>query len=101
MYFLPLIWTVWPALLPPWVRTTRSACSVSTSIILPLPSSPHWAPTRIVLAIYSTKNPEYKFGGKVLSLCVQNLGRGRRGVNKRFKSAGGLGVRLKVGEAPW
>jgi hypothetical protein len=25
--------------------------SVSTSMILPLPSSPHWAPTRIVFAI--------------------------------------------------
>src|SRR6267142_4103926 len=28
-----------------------SADSVSTSMILPLPSSPHWAPTRIVFAI--------------------------------------------------
>src|SRR2546428_29785 len=37
--------TVWPALAPPWYRTTRSARSASTSTILPLPSSPHWAPT--------------------------------------------------------
>src|ERR1700722_2913297 len=28
-----------------------SPYSVSTSMILPLPSSPHWAPTRIVFAI--------------------------------------------------
>jgi hypothetical protein len=28
-----------------------SAFSVSTSMILPFPSSPHWAPTKIVLAI--------------------------------------------------
>src|SRR5437667_381562 len=37
--------TVWPALAPPWYRTTRSARSASTSTIFPLPSSPHWAPT--------------------------------------------------------
>src|SRR3982750_2702038 len=36
---------VWPALLPPWKRTTASACSASRSTTLPLPSSPHWAPT--------------------------------------------------------
>src|ERR1700737_735973 len=42
---------VWPALLPPWLRTITSALVVSTSMILPLPSSPHCAPTRIVFAI--------------------------------------------------
>src|SRR5215203_3694649 len=36
---------VWPALLPPWKRITRSACSASRSTTLPFPSSPHWAPT--------------------------------------------------------
>ena len=36
---------VWPALLPPWKRTTASARSASRSVIFPLPSSPHWAPT--------------------------------------------------------
>src|SRR3954452_16281541 len=36
---------VWPALLPPWKRTTASACSASRSVIFPFPSSPHWAPT--------------------------------------------------------
>src|SRR4051794_23220398 len=36
---------VWPALLPPWKRITASARSASRSTILPLPSSPHWAPT--------------------------------------------------------
>src|SRR5436190_2318456 len=36
---------VWPALLPPWKRTTTSAFSARRSVILPLPSSPHWAPT--------------------------------------------------------
>src|SRR3954453_9159427 len=36
---------VWPALLPPWKRMTRSACSARRSVTFPLPSSPHWAPT--------------------------------------------------------
>src|SRR5919112_403437 len=36
---------VWPALLPPWKRITMSARSASRSTTLPLPSSPHWAPT--------------------------------------------------------
>src|ERR1044072_7064115 len=33
------------ALLPPWKRITRSACSASRSTTFPFPSSPHWAPT--------------------------------------------------------
>src|SRR5471030_706450 len=43
--------SVWPALWPPWKRTTMSACSDSQSTILPFPSSPHWAPTTTTLAI--------------------------------------------------
>src|SRR5512146_506921 len=43
--------SVWPALWPPWKRTTISARSDSQSTILPLPSSPHWAPTTVTLAI--------------------------------------------------
>src|SRR6187397_832085 len=42
---------VWPALWPPWKRTTMSACSDNQSTILPLPSSPHWDPTTTTLAI--------------------------------------------------
>src|ERR1700749_5052769 len=42
---------VWPALWPPWKSTTTSARSVSQSTILPLPSSPHWAPTTVTLAM--------------------------------------------------
>src|SRR3712207_1583949 len=41
----PLRTIVWPALLPPWKRMTASARSASRSTTLPLPSSPHWAPT--------------------------------------------------------
>src|SRR4029077_13225491 len=42
--------SVWPALWPPWKRTTISACSDNQSTILPFPSSPHWAPTTTTLA---------------------------------------------------
>src|SRR6185437_1687097 len=42
---------VWPALLPPWKRTTMSARWHSQSMILPLPSSPHWAPITVTLAM--------------------------------------------------
>src|SRR5271163_2100242 len=42
---------VWPALLPPWKRTTASPRSASRSVILPLPSSPHWAPTTTIPGI--------------------------------------------------
>src|SRR5205085_12517897 len=42
--------SVCPALWPPWKRTTMSASSESQSTILPLPSSPHWAPTTTTFA---------------------------------------------------
>src|SRR5438034_937144 len=45
----PLITSVWPALWPPWNRTTPCAISVSQSTSLPLPSSPHWVPTTTTL----------------------------------------------------
>src|SRR4051812_43918336 len=45
----PLITSVWPALWPPWKRTTPCAISVSQSTSLPLPSSPHWVPTTTTL----------------------------------------------------
>src|SRR5690606_28283592 len=43
--------SVWPALWPPWKRTTTSARSLSQSTILPLPSSPHCEPTTTTFAI--------------------------------------------------
>ena len=45
----PLMTSVWPALWPPWKRTTAWAWSVSQSTTLPLPSSPHWVPTTTTL----------------------------------------------------
>src|SRR5215210_6297027 len=41
----PWAMTVWPAFGPPWYRQTRSDSCASRSTILPLPSSPHCAPT--------------------------------------------------------
>src|SRR3954447_20529083 len=46
--FSPLTTRVWPALLPPWKRTTRSASAASRSTTLPFPSSPHCGPMTIV-----------------------------------------------------
>src|SRR4051812_45261288 len=43
--------SVWPALWPPWKRTTISARSDSQSTILPLPSSPHCEPTTVTFDI--------------------------------------------------
>ena len=42
--------TVWPALTPPWYRTTTSADLLNRSVIFPFPSSPHWAPITTTLA---------------------------------------------------
>ena len=47
-HFSPSRTMVWPALLPPWKRTTMSAFSARRSTTLPLPSSPHWAPTMTI-----------------------------------------------------
>src|SRR5205085_9116687 len=68
--------TVWPALFPPWLRTTISASAVSTSMIFPFPSSPHCAPIRIVLAMTIWA----KF-------CPDALGRGIRDLHHRIRAA--------------
>src|SRR5215216_3337591 len=43
--------TVWPALSPPCARMTTFALPAKRSMILPLPSSPHWPPTTATTAI--------------------------------------------------
>src|SRR3954471_990255 len=48
VFFAPMT-SVWPALCPPWKRTTPCARSVSQSTILPLPSSPHCVPMTTTL----------------------------------------------------
>ena len=58
MVFSPSMTSVWPALCPPWKRATAVARSVSRSTILPLPSSPHWAPmTTTILPISRSPAP--------------------------------------------
>src|ERR1700688_3052999 len=42
------VMTVWPALLPPCERMTMSALAARKSMTLPLPSSPHWPPIRMM-----------------------------------------------------
>ncbi len=47
-YFSDPTTIVWPALLPPLNLTTASTRLPSRSVALPLPSSPHWAPSRTI-----------------------------------------------------
>src|SRR6202521_964202 len=42
------VMTGWPALLPPGERVTMSALAARKSMTFPLPSSPHWPPTRMM-----------------------------------------------------
>ena len=51
MKVVPSTTSVWPALWPPWKRTTTSARSDSQSTIFPLPSSPHCEPTTTTFAM--------------------------------------------------
>src|SRR5665648_1290531 len=76
---------VWPALLPPWKRATTSAFSASRSVILPLPSSPHWAPTTTVPGTLPS---------------VQDASRGddagRRGLDQASRDAGAVADGVQV-----
>src|SRR5438445_13699662 len=83
-----------------------SASLVRTSIILPLPSSPHWAPTRIVLAIsYSrcgNKNPRSANSGACALFCAQTVRRAQPCVNFRRLgkvAVGGFIGWLQTGQA--
>src|SRR6185295_5762065 len=56
--FSPSMTSVCPALCPPWKRTTAATRSVSRSTILPLPSSPHWAPITTTLLLMASLSKE-------------------------------------------
>src|SRR5215813_8699118 len=75
--------SVWPALWPPWKRTTTSARSLSQSTILPLPSSPHWAPITATLAIALVLQTRKRLPGprcrRGVSLDSTKAAAGRRG----------------------
>src|SRR5215218_3529148 len=85
-----------------------SALSVSTSMILPLPSSPHWAPTRIVFAIVSgrapaIKIPEMQIRGGALSYLPRESKETMPGVSMLTTSlipGGGVSHFLIEGEKP-
>src|SRR5690606_30182341 len=89
--FSPFTTSVWPALLPPWYRTTTSACSVKRSTIFPLPSSPHWAPTTTTLdmglAPFAQRAPSNTEGKKRQS-GGGGSGPGRRHPGRRPSSGG-------------
>src|SRR5262249_30976874 len=51
--FSPFTTSVWPALLPPWKRTTKSASAARRSTTFPFPSSPHCVPMMTVAGIRS------------------------------------------------
>src|SRR5262249_644025 len=83
----------------PGVRTTMSASSVRTSMIFPLPSSPHWAPTSIVFAIFEThpcrlrmfhsnKKPRSSFGVNTRSIYRRKLGNCGKPVNEDHRLIG-------------
>src|SRR3954451_19481261 len=60
---------VWPALLPPWKRTITSAFSARRSVILPLPSSPHWAPTMTIDGIgLPSLGGDFQIGSRVAAI---------------------------------
>src|SRR5712691_5372694 len=68
-YFSRPTTTVWPALSPPWYRTTTLTCGVSTSTTLPLPSSPHCVPTTTMLGMVRS-SPAY---GQILEYLLGSL----------------------------
>src|SRR6476619_4083420 len=88
--------SVWPALWPPWKRTTTSACSESQSTILPLPSSPHCEPTTTTFAIASSSLPfhaEHRPNGvRSVHFRIQSQPTGRK-LALKFKRLGLLDLR--------
>ena len=66
----PSMTSVWPALCPPWNRTTTSARSDSQSTILPLPSSPHCEPTTTTFAMNDAPHsPQKETPAQVAGAC--------------------------------
>ena len=77
----PSMTKVWPALCPPWKRTTTSARSESQSTILPLPSSPHCEPMTTTFAIsarpYSFSMESRPVGRRLIHVCNSSEARRR------------------------
>src|SRR6267142_1158766 len=69
--------TVWPALWPPAYRATMEKFSERTSTILPLPSSPHWAPTMTAVLprfTFTHSSPAVRFHGVLIVFLVYRTG---------------------------
>src|SRR6476620_9188021 len=66
---------VWPALLPPWKRTTASARSASRSVTFPFPSSPHWAPMTTSPGMRPCRIGRRSERGAILRQQVHELGK--------------------------
>src|SRR5664279_939859 len=64
---------VWPALLPPLNLTTASTPLLSRSVALPLPSSPHWAPTSTIAGIRASSTSLDQIGYAARVPCDQRL----------------------------
>src|SRR5882672_9619450 len=113
--------SVWPALWPPRKRTTMSARSDSQSTILPLPSSPHWAPITATLAIVLPSDRlrpvavqemgaaepaglgarigrRRQAGNRAPALAAQRLGCRRRGAGRQVEPLFRLRLRQRTGE---
>src|SRR5689334_23714002 len=69
--FLPPITRVWPALCPPWKRTTPWAWSVSQSTTLPLPSSPHCVP--MTTTFLPIGRPLFEFSHDPFAVALREL----------------------------
>src|SRR5919205_3227929 len=82
--------SVWPALWPPWKRTTTSARCDSQSTILPLPSSPHWAPITATFAIRNSPGSAQR-GRRAVDndVAAFEAPRFRRGVGDRRQAGDG------------
>src|SRR6185369_13265165 len=95
--------SVWPALWPPWKRTTTSARSESQSTILPLPSSPHWAPITATFAIgvslnlfFPGRRFEPRHGDDLAGLPEMRAGEAARFGDRASGRPGGRAIRLRL-----
>src|SRR5450755_3239897 len=69
MNFFPLMMTVWPALCPSAETATTEKFSERTSTILPLPSSPHCAPTMTAVLPFFKVSSVVQDGGRPGRIC--------------------------------
>src|ERR1700756_3476385 len=96
MNFLPLMMTVCPALWPPAYRATTGKPSESTSTILPLPSSPHCAPTMTAVLPFFTDRSLREFLGPRIRAHTRARGRSPSKNDWDLSGAGCVQVRIPL-----